>query len=186
MGIRWRLGALGLQIAILLAATTIVVGRPYANEIWFFAGLLAVVINPQLLEPHYPRPGDVIANSIIFVFLYLTSEPGIARPGWHISAIILSVLGTLALVGVLGPKVTEDPRSFAMAGAARSISQLASAQRIYSVVFFLALLDFRPSIDSDFWILAGSWVLLILFGTLTGSSFGPPLGSELRVAWSRG
>jgi hypothetical protein len=51
--IRWRLGILTVQLVVLVIATLNVTGSLLVTETWFMAGLLAVVINPQLLEPWY-------------------------------------------------------------------------------------------------------------------------------------
>ena len=59
MNVRWRLLILCAQVLALSVATYLVTGKPYAPETWYAAGILAVVINPQLLEPYYPRPADV-------------------------------------------------------------------------------------------------------------------------------
>ena len=119
MGIRWRLSALFIQLVILFITTKVVAGSLFTNEVWFFAGLLAVIINPQLLEPYYPKPGDVVANSIIFVVLYFVTESEIARPGWQISTVVIFIFGILALIGLLGSRDTKNSRSYAISRAAR-------------------------------------------------------------------
>ena len=73
MNVRWRLGVLFAQLALLIVGTYLATGSLYSTEVWFLAGLLAVVVNPQLLEPFYHRPGDVVANSIIGLFLYFSA-----------------------------------------------------------------------------------------------------------------
>ena len=74
MSIRWRLAVLAVQIVILGLGTWIATGEAYSGALWFVAGLLAVIINPQLLEPFYPRGVDVLANSIIGIFMVLIVE----------------------------------------------------------------------------------------------------------------
>jgi hypothetical protein len=167
MNIRWRIGILGLQLLVLLSATAVVVGRPLTTDVWFFAGLLAVAINPQLLEPYYPRPGDVVGNSIVFLLLYAVAPRSVAAIGWQIAAIVVALMGMLALVGVLASqRPKRGAHGFDLSRAARGISQTASAQRIYSTAFFLSLIDFRAPGDQDFWVLSGAWAGLIVLGNI--------------------
>lgn len=161
MGIKWRLGVLAIQLGVLLLATYAVEGKPVTNEVWFFAGLLAIVINPQLLEPYYPRPGDVIGNSLIFLFLYLVAEPVSTATGWRIAVISVAVILILAVIGITGKRLAGRPSTFNLPLAARRISQIASAQVLYSALFILSLLEYRPSLDRDFWTLGGAWAGLV-------------------------
>lgn len=164
MGIRWRISILVVQLAFLLGATTYVTGNPFTDEVWFFAGLLAVVVNPQLLEPYYPRPADVIGNSILFLFLFSVSEKEVASLGWNITAVTVVIFGALALLGTFSSQ-SERSSGFNFGRAARIISRFASAQVIYSLVFFLGLTGFDPLMGESFWVLAATWGLVIFLGT---------------------
>ena len=167
MNIRWRIAALLIQFGVLAGTAYIVTGNFFVAETWFFAGLLAVAINPQLLEPYYPRPGDVIGNTVIFLLLYGVTEKTITSYGWNIAAWTLGIACVLAIVGV----TVSNQGSFAgLARAARALSQVASAQVIYSIVFFLSAIEFRPQLDRDFWTLVGAWALLALVGRINWQS----------------
>lgn len=170
MPIGWRLGVLTLQLVALVSATTRVTGQPVANETWFFAGLFAVAINRQLLEPYYPRPGDVIANSLLFLFLFFVTDKNVAQIGWNIAAISISMFGILAIIGVTGSRTRETTSRLDYSRAARLVSQIASAQVIYSIAFFLSLLEFRPRLDFDFWLLGAAWACLTFVGSVNWQS----------------
>ena len=167
MNIRWRIGALVVQFGALAVVSYIVTGRPIVDEIWFFAGLLAVAINPQLLEPYYPRPGDVIANTIVFFVLYAVTEKTATTLGWQISAVFLGVTCLLAIIGVL---VGRGGSVSGVGRAARGLSQIASAQVIYSIVFFLSAIEFRPTFTHDFWVMMTGWATLVIVGRLNWQS----------------
>ena len=214
MNVRWRLGILGLQLAVLLAATYLVTGRLVATETWFLAGLLAIVINPQLLEPWYSRPQDVLANALLAAFLIWTATKGPAEPGWLLLGGFVTLAGIAALMALaLGAGKTEGPG--AMVGrASAGISRVASAAVIYSGVFWLAAVDYRPQLGSEFWTLGGAWAVLMLLGrvnwqmawsTITGAPLPctpegmigpatllvssvslPPPGSRVELSGTRG
>lgn len=178
MNIRWRLGVLAIQLVVLGVATYIVQGRPFAAELWFGAGLLMIIINPQLLEPYYPRPGDVVANSLFGLVLYALSTKEVGELGWTMFAIGLVfflVVGALSLILGAGREIG----SFATIGrSARVISQAATARAIYSVIFWLSLLEFRPDLGVEFWLLGGTWTVLVFLGRINWQS----VWSTLRAA----
>lgn len=49
MTIRWRLGLLVVQLIVLIVLAKVVSGHWVLGHPWFLAGLLGVVVNPQLL-----------------------------------------------------------------------------------------------------------------------------------------
>ncbi len=164
MSVRWRLGMLALQLAILLAATAYVTGHIVAGETWFLAGLLAVVINPQLLEPWYPKPQDVIANALIAAFLIWTAPAGPAKPGWMVLGGFIGLGGIAALLALALGAGKREGRAAVLARTSAGISRVASAGVIYSAVFWLAAIDYRSQLDSKFWTLGLAWALLMFLG----------------------
>jgi hypothetical protein len=164
MTIRWRLLILAIQLAILGTATYVVTGKPYSAETWYLAGLFAVVINPQLLEPYYPRPGDVVGNSFIFLFIFLTTNKTVTTKGWYILAVIVGLFFSLGLIALLAGAGKKEGRFIGLARAARSVSQLASSRIIYSSVFFLSILEYDHSFSQHFWTLTLAWVGIIAIG----------------------
>ena len=192
MNVRWRLGVLFAQLALLILGTYLATGALYSTEVWFLAGLLAVVVNPQLLEPFYHRPGDVVANSIIGLFLYFSATKQVVAAGWHLFAILAGVALLAALVAlVLG--AGREGRTGAGAGrAARVLIQPASARAIYSFLFWLSLVEEQPDYSTSFWILGSTWLAIIIgsrinwqnfFTSFTGAA--PPARVEGMVGPSR-
>jgi len=170
MNIRWRLSVMGAQLVVLAGITFLITGKPYSNEIWFFAGLLSIVINPQLLEPYYPRPPDVIANSLIFFVLYALAPKTITGIGWNLGALIFVVALILAVIAlVMGASRKEDKFS-GLARFAKTMSQTASARVIYSTVFFLSVLESNPDLNDDFWRLIVAWVVIMFIGRINWQS----------------
>ncbi|MFB3919570.1 MAG: ATP-binding protein [Candidatus Velamenicoccus archaeovorus] len=176
MNIKWRLLILFIQLAILSIATYIITGKPYVSETWFLAGLLAIVINPQLLEPYYPRPGDVIANALIFVFTYLITPKNYAKIGWNFTVCLFSLAAILSIIALL---LNSHPKLAHIAKASRSLSQKANAQAIYSALFILSLVESFPDLNNAFWSLCIVWVIIIsignfnwqaLFSTISGDT----------------
>jgi len=95
---------MAIQLLILGLATYLVTGAVISAETWFLAGLLSIVVNPQLLEPWYPRPQDVLVNSLIAIVLTIIGKGPAAR--WargttaHASSLLASsesTNGTIAL-----------------------------------------------------------------------------------------
>ena len=163
MKLKWRLITLALQVAVLVFCTNFVTGSFVVSNTWFFAGLLAVAINSQLLEPYYPRPGDVIANTCIFLLLYNVTNFEITTFGWLFAVWFFSITGILAVVSIA---LATSKIFTGVAKAARTVSMLANAQVIYSVVFFLSIIESYPTLDSNFWVLASGWAVLIVIGRI--------------------
>src|SRR6266536_2553323 len=101
MNIRWRLGVLAVQLLVLATGTYLVTGRAYSAATWFMSGLLAVIINPQLLEPYYPRPADVAGNSLLALILSATATKSAATLGWTILEAALTMALLLGLSALL-------------------------------------------------------------------------------------
>ena len=171
MNIRWRIGILAIQLILLLGTTYYVTGKPFSAENWFLAGMLAVVINPLLFEPHYPRPADVIGNSLIFLFLFSAADRTLTGYGWNISLVFIVIFLLLALCAVLSKKPVELFGKFDINRLALSVSRLASAQRIYSVVFLLSVAEYKSISDLDFWLLVACWALIIIIGAVNWQRF---------------
>lgn len=168
MSVRWRLGALAVQLAILLVATHLATQAPWNNSIWFFSGLLAVALNRQLLEPFFARPADTLANSIVGLLLVAVADKTVATPGWWAAGVLLALSATLSLIAqILG---LAGERRDRWARAARRVTSRATAMPIYSVLFFLDLLEsFDPRTDA-FWQLAIAWGLVTLIGSVDWQS----------------
>src|SRR5918996_4998288 len=164
MTARWRLVVLAVQFVILGVATWMVEGVPITGDLWFASGLLAVLITPLLQELHYPRPYDVLANSLIGLLLVLLAEKELARPGWVALGVFLGVGAVLAVIALGFGAGREVGRFVRLARAARILSTVASARAIYSAVFWLTILESFQVRDADFWILGVAWVLLVTLG----------------------
>jgi len=162
MTVRWRLALLAVQLAILLTASVIVTGQPVTGETWFLAGLLAVIINPQLLEPWYSRPADVLGNAIVAGFLIMTAPRGAAADGWYLLGAFIAIAAVVALLALVLGAGRAEGESAAIGRSAATLSRIASATVIYSGVFWLSALDFHPSLGRDLWVLGGAWAIIVL------------------------
>jgi hypothetical protein len=164
MNIRWRLSIVAIQLGILIAATFWATGKLYSAESWFAAGLLSVVISSQILEPFYSRPADVIGNVVICIFLYLTTSKQYAEPAWTaflvfiLSALILALLALWLGAGKQQGKLASIGRF------AKTISSEATAVRIYSVVFWLSLIEYHHDLGESFWRIGFAWALIVIIG----------------------
>ena len=174
MNIKWRLSILGLQMLILISMTWFATGRLFNGETWFLAGLFAVVINPTLLEPYYPRPADVIGNTLIALFLAFITPKTITKLPWDYFIILLFIALILSVISVIFGSIKNNKTLTSIAKAANIICREATALRIYSVVFFLALIEAFPKFEKPFWLLVLSWFLIYFL-----------LSINWQRAWSR-
>lgn len=166
MSVRWRLGVLAVQSAALLLVTWAILGTIPIEETWFIAGLLAIVINRQLLEPYYPRPADVVANSVVGITLWLSADRASLSAGWNALLTGLVIAGVLGLVALAGGAGRQSGLGVRSARAALQIAQRATAQVIYSAVFWVSLLATRPAGSDEFWMLATLWFAVMAVGSL--------------------
>jgi hypothetical protein len=170
MRLSWRLAILAIQLVILSSISWLVTGELVTSESWFLAGLLAVVINPQLLEPFYPKPADVIGNGLLFLFFYgaglQKGLPVITTWAWHGAAGIFSFAIVLAIIGILFGLRKDNGSLTRFGRAARAVSMQATSRRIYSTVFLLSAVQWQPTWSGRFWILIAGWVTLVLIGII--------------------
>ncbi|HAL17047.1 MAG TPA: hypothetical protein DCP32_09950 [Anaerolineaceae bacterium] len=161
MKIRARLLIFFIQLLILIGATYLATQKLVSGDNWFVAGLFAVIINPQLLEPFYPRPADVLGNSLFSLFLCIVAQKGIMKVGWTIFSIVLIIFIILSLITIVFGSRNNQTRLHSLAKATKTISKEATALRIYSIVFLLSLVDKYPSFTTPFWIICSAWLLIV-------------------------
>lgn len=163
MNIRWRLLVLCLQLIVLMVATKLVTGHFGAEAPWFIAGLFAVIVNPQLIEHPYVRQTHVIANVILFLFLYWLGHNSSTQIGWDIAAVVFGIAAVLSIFGIT---VGQAAPTWAagLARASRQISQKASGDVVFSIVFFLDLPNHYAINTHPFWGLAFVWLVLLFLG----------------------
>lgn len=166
MNIRWRLSLALIQAIVIMLVCYWVTGHIYTTDTWFLAGLLAVIINPQLLEPHYSRPTDVIGNSAVFLLLTLNTPMTVTKVGWVFFGCGLALASFLAAIALILGAGRRGSKYSGIANSARSLSQIASSRVIYSIVFLLAAIESFPVQKATFWILTTSWVIVILLGKI--------------------
>lgn len=164
MTVRWRLGVLAVQLVALGLGTYLVEGAPFSGTTWFLAGLLAVAINPQLLEPYYPRPGDVLANSILALGLYLGATRNVIPEVWDAFAVALIFYVCLSLAALALGAGRSEGRLAGIGRTATIVSRVATSRIVYSIVFFLALVEDFPLGSSDFRNLAITWAFIVVMG----------------------
>lgn len=166
MSIRWRLGIVFIQLVGLTLATYYAIGRPFTPETWFAAGLFSVIISSQILEPFYSRPADVIGNTIICFLLYFTTPRIVAQLAWDGFLILLIILFILAIFSSWFGTGKAQGKSTTFAKMAKNISTEATAVRIYSIVFWLSLIESYPKLATPFWIMGIAWAVLVSFGLI--------------------
>jgi hypothetical protein len=186
MTIRWRLSVLGIQLVLLMSVTFALTGQPVVESPWFLAGLLAIVINPSLLEPYYPRPVDVIGNCLVFLFIYFTVAKDIAATAWHFFAIVLPIFAICALFALIfGRKQSNQPLA-RTARAARMISQIASARVIYSAVFILSAVEYSRTFNKQLWVLTITWVVILVAGVINWQGIWLAGSGKIATATAEG
>jgi uncharacterized protein DUF87 len=160
--IRWRLAVLGLQLIVLTLATKAVTGAFGSEAPWFIAGLFSVVVNPHLIEHPFVRQVHVIANVILFLFLYWLGHDSATQIGWNIAAGICSLIAALAIFGITVSK--QNARLAGGARAARQLAEWGSGDVVFSMVFFLDLPNHYTMNGGQFWVLTFVWLALLILG----------------------
>lgn len=167
MTIRWRLVTFGAQLALILAATYSLTGSPFSPATWY-GSLVALAINSQLLEPFFPRPVDVLGNSVVGLVFYAVAPNATTRPAWNVLAIALTlgiVLSATALV--LGANKIAEGKLVALGRASRVLTNAYSAGFIYSALFWLGLLDVTGGVVGPFfWSYAIAWLGVVALGSV--------------------
>jgi len=162
MKIRERLLVLAIQFTILFTFSFWATGSLINPENWFLAGLLAIVINPMLLEPYYPRPADIVGNSLIALTLCLVSDKTVLNIGWTIFIILLLITIALSLLAMILGSQRQHSTLANIANASKIISAEATALRIYSILFWFLLIEKYPNFNEPFWIIGSAWLLIVI------------------------
>jgi hypothetical protein len=162
MKIRGRLIVLLIQLAILVLATYWANGVFISSESWFVAGLLTIIINPQLLEPFYPRPADIVGNSLLTLVICVVSDKTVLKTGWTIFIFLLIAIIILSLISMIFGSQKQQTKLSNIARASKIISSEATALRVYSIVFWLLLIEKYPMFNKSFWIISSAWLLIVV------------------------
>ena len=166
MKIKIRMLLCAIQLCVLCLITFLVTGKIYSAETWYAAGILAVIINPQLLEPYYPKPVDVIGNAVFSLILVLTTPKKIAIPGWYALGVLLILIFISGIIATIWGAGREKNEIKPISKVASIISREATSIRIYSIVFFLSLLESYPSFGYPFWVLVIGWLIIVIIGII--------------------
>jgi energy-coupling factor transporter ATP-binding protein EcfA2 len=172
MNIRHRLILLGLQISILLAATFFAVDVFVVNEIWFFSGLLAVIVTSNLLEPFYPKSFDILGNSIIAGFLAFISIKELPSSIWWVLIsffILLILLSTTQLLVHHNNIKNDSEKKYGVF----AFLKLGKGVNLYSLIFIVSILLEFSIEKSAFWILGFSWLVVIASNTINWEQMFP-------------
>lgn len=166
MRIKWRFGVIAIQCVIAIVANYFIVGDFLVNETWFYAGLLAVIVNPQLLEPWYTRPVDVIVNTLIFWGFYASATVTETEIVWVSIGIYLGISSAFAIIATIGGANKNQGQRWMFAQPARILSKYASARFIYFSILLLSAFEiYNDSLDIFFRLLA-VWLFIIFLGYL--------------------
>lgn len=158
MTIKARIILLVFQLIVLLGCTYWVTSQVAVNEIWFFSGLLAIVINPILLEPWYPKSYDTLSNSIIALLLCFVVTPNVAIVGWTVAKIFLICLIVVSLFKLAHQNQSNESNKKLYAFF--PLFKIGTAVIIYSIVFWLSVLELYMPTTPSFWVLAICWSTL--------------------------
>lgn len=165
MTIRWRLAIATAQLLILVVGARMALSGFPAGETWFLSGLLAIIVNRQLLEPFYSRPADVLANSVVAVAIWLGADRARVEAGWNLLLAVYVLAASVALLAlILG--AGREGAGARFGNAAAIVSYRVSPQIIFSGLFFVALLDVEDPAERTFWEITGIWLAVMAVGSL--------------------
>lgn len=167
MSIRWRLVICGLELIALVLVAYLESGVFLSAKPWFSAGL-ALIVNVLVVEPYFPKPSDVVANTITFLLFATTATFAQTATAWEVGQFTALTFLALAILALVGGRSTG--RVVALANSARAIAQVASARVIYSGMFLLSVLEEHGTLDREFWVLIGGWCVILLLSAINWQS----------------
>lgn len=186
MGIRWRVAVVAVQLAILLAATYGLTGSPVSAAPWFTAGMLSVVLNPQLTEPFFTRPVDVLSHSVLGVFFYILADRSAAPGGWLFWLVFMSTAGAISLVAIAIGREKPEREAHRIGRAAAMLVRKVSSRWIYSGLFVLGALGSYATATNEFWLLAALWLAVLVVGATNWQSLIGTLGGRADLCTAEG
>lgn len=155
---RVRLGVCFLYAGFLILANRLVLGEwlpyPSADGMWFYSGLVMLLLYSFLVEPYFTRPADAIANAAT-AEIALLSVYAHARSSGEPAALLATQIGLYYAVLVLVSSVTTILLKDAKQKYLNAIktftwelaTQFGSARVVFSAVFIVSMFSF-PHLQS--------------------------------------
>lgn len=129
-----------------------------ATGLWFYSGLLGLLLGDLLLEPYFTSPKDAIANSITAFTQVIVLAP-YSQTLWIIGSIIAIVPFVAALIAIVW-KDSSDTGWKEIALVATNVANLLGKARVlFTVSFLLIVFSFNNSFNEAF-VLLTTWIVV--------------------------
>lgn len=128
------------------------------TSVWFYSGLLALLLGDLLLEPYFTSPRDAISNSVAALAQLFSFSIGIVW-SWLVAvavAMISLVAGALAIW--LGQYRRKTPQRIARI-ATWIAATLGKSRVLFTVIFLVAVFSYHKTFDEAFWLLV-LWIVI--------------------------
>jgi hypothetical protein len=172
-GLRALFASVYIVILLSVAAKATGIPRLDSTGIWFWSGVVLIILGSALIEPFFPTPADAVANAtaaILTAIAFPSAQEAAALFGIHGSALALGrglVVGYGVLVASLGLAVIavrKEKGSPQNEGAAvvlmnKAVRSLGSARAVYSIVFLASAF---ATFEHDPYRLATIWVMWLI------------------------
>lgn len=166
MSIRWRIGLVVVQLAVLSGASFWATGTLFPFSIWFVSGLLGVVLALQLAEPFFTRPTDVLISGISVLLLILVADKTSLTAAWW-SLGIYSLIGVaVATLALVARRDSSDARGTDLSFRSYQLIRVFSGKALYSGVFVVAVIDDFNRTPEKVLILTAAWAVVIALATV--------------------
>jgi uncharacterized protein len=182
-----------ISLLIFLALLTALLGASWAlfgelipktgdQAIWFYGGLLTLLVGKFVVEYRFTKPNDVFVNCLTaFIAISTLSEPphGVWWEGVRWGALICGLLA-LALAWDAGREAKLQQRPIRMM-AYRTVTRLGSAEVISSIVFVLALITYFDLNDAPSRVFAILWGIVLIASKLDLGRFAQDIMRARQV-----
>lgn len=153
------------QLLAIGLPTFALTGSFFSAATWY-SSLVALAVNTQLLEPYFPRPVDILGNSVVALLMYFLAAKVVAAPGWHALAVMLILAALASAIALVLGAGRFEGRFVSVARFARVLAGPFRANAIYSATFWLGLVEASGGITRHFWSTALAWLLVFVIGAV--------------------
>lgn len=153
---------IGVSFSLLGGNFNKILDSGYDKSIWFYSGVLLIIMGQYVTEPFFSTPADSLANSLTLIFALLTVNKKEGLIGYDAIFYFSISLTILSIIAILcKDKETKFSNILFII-----IKRIGSSKFIYSIVYLLSSYSYFANKEnmSLFIVSIAIWICIVFFG----------------------
>jgi len=164
-----RLLIVGLYVLVLISASFLAMGTwpPLsARGLWFYTGIISLVLGDLLITPFFATPKDAIANVFVAGLALVAANSWNSWDNWSktvfVLALVLLAIIMLLAIGTILLKDVKNKTAQLWAGSLKILSeQLGNQRTVFSIVIIAAVCLFHLQSSRETLIVMMAWAIVV-------------------------